>query len=202
MAAPPKARDGSDAASAGRPVIAGIAPFLRTLPSRATRADLWASIDALAVEAEGYDRLEKRHGTKLDAQARLRFRVYVAQAKEYYSGLADVDPVAKPLLAYYFVLNLTKAFLTAVDPASTERPTLVHGLNQDFQAGARYYVQQEGFKADGRGVFRLLANWTGHGFCWPKGTRRELVAVTPYLVEAYDLYSDAASRRNCSRLLT
>lgn len=203
MAAPPKAREGLQAASAGRPVIAAVAPFLRTLPSRATRADLWASIDALAVETEGYDRLEKRHGTSLDPQARARFGAYVAQAKEYYSGLADLDPVAKPLLAYYFVLNLTKAFLTAVDPDSTKKPNLVHGLIQDFQAGTRYYVQQEGFKTDSRGVFRLLANRTGHGFCWPKGTRRELIAVMPYsLRRTTCIPTRKASPQGCSRLPT
>ncbi len=67
----------------------------------------------------------------------------------------------------------------------------MHGVIQDFQAGSRNYVQQEGFKADSRGAFRLLAQRTGHGYCWPKGTRRELVKVMPYLVEAYDLYAGA-----------
>jgi hypothetical protein len=50
MAAPPHARAGALGASAGRPVVAGVAPFLRTMPGRATAADLWAAVDALTVE--------------------------------------------------------------------------------------------------------------------------------------------------------
>lgn len=41
MAAPPKAREGKPEASAGRPIVAGVAPFLRPLSARATNADLW-----------------------------------------------------------------------------------------------------------------------------------------------------------------
>jgi hypothetical protein len=47
VAAPPHAKVGERAASAGRPIVAGVAPFLRTLPARATSADLWAGVEAL-----------------------------------------------------------------------------------------------------------------------------------------------------------
>lgn len=107
MAAPPHARPGERAASAGRPIVAGIAPFLRTLPARATVADLWAGVEALTVEGEGRDRLARKLGARLDQRAHGRFAAFVRQARQYYTAVAPLDPVAKPLIAYYFALNLT-----------------------------------------------------------------------------------------------
>jgi hypothetical protein len=51
--------------------VAGVAPFLRPLSARATNADLWASLEVLAVQ-DGLDRLEEIHGVTLDMGARRR----------------------------------------------------------------------------------------------------------------------------------
>jgi len=191
MAAPPKAREGNPAASAGKPIVAGVASFLRPLSARATNADLWAALEVLAVQDEGLDRLERIHDVSLDNEARRRYSAYIAQARQYFNSVAMVEPIAKPLLGYYFALNLTKAFLTAVDPDYTAGE-LQHGLTQDVDRKRRYYFQQEGFKIKQSGVFRLLAEETGQGFCYANNHRLQVAKLLPYLADGYDLYGDIA----------
>jgi YaaC-like protein len=192
MAAPPHARVGERAASAGRPIVAGIAPFLRSLPARATAADLWAGVEALTVEGDGRERLARRHGTRIDQPAHRRFAAFVRQAEQYYAAVGPLDPAAKPLIAYYFALNLTKAYLTSVDPTSTAGTRLGHGLGESFDEKRRYFFQHEGFRIQARGLFRDLAESTGQRFCYAANHRLRLIDLLPYLPEAFDLYADAA----------
>lgn len=187
MPAPPRARTGTTAESAGRSIVAGIAPYRRLLSPRASLADLWSSVDALAADPS---RLGQRGTTSLARRDARRFTAFIAQAKQYYSAVGDVEPVAKPLLAYYFALNLSKAYLTAVSPESTAG-RLVHGVSPDVEEKQKYRIEQEGIRIRDSGVFRLLAQATGQGFCWPAGQRIQLIRLFRYLPEAVDLYADA-----------
>lgn len=187
MAAPPRARQGEVATLTGRPIIAGVAPFARSLSIRATTSDLWASLDALTANPS---RLETLHSHKLSIAAKKRFAAYVSQAREYHGALAGIEPAAKPLVAYYFALNLTKAFLTSVEP-STTGGRLGHGVRPDVEKKKRYRIAQEGFQVGGAGVLRLLAERKGQRFCWSSGYRIQLIKAMEYLPEAFDLYRDA-----------
>ena len=189
MAAPPKAREGKQQASAGKPIVAGVASYLRPLSARATNADLWAALEVLAVREEGLDRLQRLHDVELNVEARRRYSAYIAQARQYFNSVALVEPIAKPLLGYYFALNLTKAFLTAIAPEESAND-LQHGLSQDVDRRSRYRFQQEGFKIKQNGVFRLLAEETGQGFCYANNRRLQIVRLLPYLADGYDLYGD------------
>lgn len=171
--------------------MAGVAPFLRPLSARSSAADLWAGVDALCVEGRAIDRLQRRTGVRLDNEARRRYAAFVAQARQYFETLPTLDPVAKPLLGYYFALNLAKAFLTTQDPGSTQAG-LSHGLKEAKEQKARYYFQQEGFRIQDRGVFRLLAERTGQGFCYAAGYRLPVTKLLPYLPDGFDLYADVA----------
>jgi hypothetical protein len=154
---------------------------------------LWASLDAAFTDPHGFDRTAKAHGTRLDRAARLRCQAYLHQARQYYGAISGLAPAAKPLLAYYFALNLTKAYLTVVDPPTTV-PPLKHGLSQVPQTGARYSFKRERFRVQAQGVFRLLAERTGMGHCWSPGYELALHELTPYLPEAYSLYADAYAK--------
>jgi len=191
MGRPPQCREGSPAASGGRPIVAGVAPFRRPLMPSNRESELWSSLDALAIEPQGWRRLERRHGSRLDAQAGRRFAAYVRQAQQYYTAIGAVDPIAKPLSAYYFALNLSKAYLTAVAPRTTSPDFVHHGLTSAFSRKTRYYFQQEAVRIREFGVFRQLAEKTGCGFCWAKGYKMRLVDLLPYLPDACDLYADA-----------
>lgn len=93
-----------------------------------------------------------------------RFAAYIRQAAQYHSAVGRLGPLGKPLVAYYFALNLAKAYLTAIDPPSTRAP-LMHGLSDAIDRGGRYSFQREGFKVQADGVFRRLAGSTGQRFC-------------------------------------
>lgn len=189
MGAPPKAREGNEAASAGRPIVAGVSPFLRTFSPRSTTADLWAVVDLLGIDPQGPERLRRLHGVRIDGEARRRYSAYVAQARQYFEALPRLEPIAKPLMGYYFALNLTKAFLTAMNPATTSS-AIGHGLSEAFKKKQRYHFQQEAFRVRERGVFRLLAENTGAGFCYAANHQLRIVDLLPYLPDAYDTYAE------------
>jgi hypothetical protein len=101
-----------------------------------------------------------------------------------------MPPESRPLIAYYFALNLTKAFLTCVDPSTTEEKAF-HGLGDDFQAKSRYWFVHERMKVKTDGVFRDLAKRTGLGYCYENGRQLVLQKLAPYLAETADIYEDA-----------
>ena len=135
--------------------------------------------------------MEKLHDVKLDRKAEARARAFVNQARQYYGAIGPLEPVAKPLVAYYFALNLTKAYLTVTDPSTTERSIIYHGLGQDFTQGVNYSFKRERFKVGKSGAFRLLAERTGMGHCWAKGYQLSLHELMPYLADGYSAYADA-----------
>ncbi len=186
---PPGARTGRPLSVNARFVTAGVGAHARPLPSRASAADLWASVEALAVAPDGFSRLAVLHDRTIVPPAQRKFSAYVAQARQYYQAIAALDPVSKPLMGYYFALNLTKAYLTAADP------TLIikgHGAGEGTDIGQRYTFTQEVLRLDDKGVAKDLALRTGRRFWYPKGHRMIKVSrLAAYLPEAYDLYADA-----------
>lgn len=164
----------------------------RLLSPRATPADLWASIDALTLPS-AKDRLLERNSVTLTAKDQRRLNAYVAQARQYYMAIAGLEPVAKPLLGYYFALNLTKAFLTTVNPQSTEGK-LFHGISDATSPGLKYTFAQERLTTQQQGVVADLARNTGMGHWWPKGSKIQVAKLLPYLVEGVELYADATKQ--------
>ena len=130
----------------------------------------------------------------LDKKARLRSRAFLNQAREYFTAVGGLSPVAKPLVAYYFMLNLTKAFLTASDPSLTVSHHLRHGMTQAYEPGTNYSFNREAFRIKQAGVFRYLAEKTGMGHCWANNYELTLRELMPYLPDAYMLYADAYAR--------
>lgn len=191
MARPPNARAGEDGNVAGRRISAGLAPFRREISPRATAGDLWASLETAISDPHGFDRLERSHRVVLDKWARLRARAYLNQARQYYETVAGLAPVAKPLTGYYFALNLTKTYLTVVEPDLTKPSIMMHGLGQAYERGTNYSFKRERFKIASKGAFRLLAERTGMGHCWAKDYKIGLHELLPYLPEAYDLFADS-----------
>ena len=44
----------------------------------------------------------------MDRAAHRRFTAYLTQAETFYLSAQDMPPESRPLVAYYFVLNLSK----------------------------------------------------------------------------------------------
>jgi hypothetical protein len=190
---PPAARLGQPLAYAGRPVVAGVGNFAHPVSARASVADIWSTLEIAA--ASGETALQRSGAPRLDAKAQTRLRAYVSQSKQYYEAVATADPIAKPLLGYYFTLNAAKAFLTAKDSAVTSTLRLVHGISDDTSGITDPYdFYQEQFKVQASGVFQSLASSTGRRFAWVSGLGAMRVSkLVPYLVEGVDLFSSSFS---------
>lgn len=188
--APVQGRGGEPLSYRGQPVIAGYGSFEMRLSARATAADLWATLDLAA--SAGRTALQDNSRPPMDPSAVARLRAYVQQARQYYDAVAGADPAAKPLLAYYFMLNATKAFLTAYEPDSTEALKLAHGA-VDANSGITdpYSFAQETTQVFADGVLPRLAAATGRGYVWPHKMTIPLEQLIPYLVEGVDLYGSA-----------
>lgn len=186
---PPTARAGKPLAYKGRPVVAGIGSFLHPISARASVADLWSTMDIAA--AAGETALQRAGAPKLSSAAKARMKAFVHQARQYYEVVDEADPVAKPLLAYYFVLNMAKAYLTATDEKLTAPHGFSHGIGQsNDRLSTPYDFYQEHFEIKADGVFRALALKTGRGFVWRPGSMK-LSRLLPYLPESVDLYSSS-----------
>jgi hypothetical protein len=101
-----------------------------------------------------------------------------------------MPPESRPLVAYYFGLNLTKALLTCVAPPVTSGK-VTHGLSDGFEKKSRYWFIHEHVKVTATGAFRDLAVRTGAQFCYAAGERLAIQKLAPYLAETADIYEDA-----------
>lgn len=155
---------------------------------------MWAPLRVLKTDV-GHERLRGLHGASLDAKAFQRFVAYLTQAETYYLSAETMPPESRPLVAYYFFLNLTKAFLTCADPALTARRGN-HGIRDGFQQRARYWFQHEVARVGGpsgstTNIFTELACRTGASYCHPAGRELAICKLAPYLVETADILEDA-----------
>ena|ERR1035437_4977138 len=195
LGAPPRGREGHQASNAGRIVCAGVGPIEQRLSSRTSPYELWTPLRLVKTDDVGRARLKALHGPVLDELAHRRLGAYLTQAETFYLSAQDMHPESRPLVAYYFVLNLTKAFLTCVDPQLTAGK-VTHGLSDGFQKMERYWFKHEQTKVSDcrRGwtsAFRELALRTGAGFCHPPQTLLPINKLAPYLVETADLFEAA-----------
>lgn len=190
MARPPAARPGAPAQSAGRDVCAGVGPRVRLLGSRTSSFELWSPLRPLLVEDVGLTRLGALWGKGFDTRVWRRFSAFLSQAETFYLSAEGMPAESRPLVAYYFALNLSKAYLSCVAPSVTGAK-LMHGLSDAFDSKQRYWFSHERAKIAQRGVARELATRTGSGFCYPKNEVLTIERLAPYLAETADLFEDA-----------
>lgn len=192
---PPHCRAGRRALNVGRRVVAGVGAVETLLSPRTSPYELWAPLRLVKTEDVGRARLRKIHGDAIDPAAHRRINAYLTQAETFYLSAQDMPPESRPLVAYYFVLNLTKAYLTCAEPALTAG-RMMHGLTDGFQAKTRYWFAHEEAKVSNvtgatRSAFRELAQRTGAGFCHPAGRLLPIRKLAPYLVETADVFEAA-----------
>ncbi|WP_176776650.1 MULTISPECIES: YaaC family protein [unclassified Microbacterium] len=145
--------------------------------------------------AAGETALQKAGAPSLDVAAKLRLSAYVQQARQYYEAAIRAEPIAKPLLGYYFVLNATKAYLTLLNHPNTATPGIKHGIGQDnSHLTGQYEFSQEYLQIQTSGVFHLLAGNSGRGHVWGAGVM-QVSRLIPYLNESVDLYASAFNKR-------
>jgi hypothetical protein len=190
---PPPERRGVAGRYRGREIVLGLGLQTRSLGVRTTPYEMWSPLRTLTTGDVGYKRLRGLHGSQIDKTAFRRFVAYLRQAETFYMSAEGLPPESRPLVAYYFVLNLTKAFLTCVDPRLTAA-RMQHGLSDAFQQHQRYWFNHEITRVHQNGVFPELARRTGAGYCHPSNTNLSVQRFAPYLVETADLFEEAVAR--------
>lgn len=190
-------RQGRAATSRGAAVSPGVGQYYRTLSVRITPYELWSPLRVLKSADAGRERLRRLHGRAIDADAFRRFAAYLSQAETFYLSADRMAPESRPLVAYYFMLNMSKAVLTCLDPPLTEQRAF-HGLKDGFTQRQRYWFQHEAARVlqtrpNSTNVFRELAERTGAGYCPPAGTELPIHKLMPYLVETADLIAEATN---------
>jgi hypothetical protein len=187
--APAKAREGESAAIKGVAVAAGLHPRWRLHSSRATSEDLWAPLDMAATPA-GRTHLwatSSQTTGAADTKALERFSSFLAQARSLYLAAEGMDIRARPLVSYYALLNLAKAWLTLVSPTTTVG-LLMHGAQDVSQVPAGQYITfgKEQLSIKKSGVLPEIAKRTGVGHVVNAPTTFKLLALLPLLPEALE----------------
>lgn len=185
---PPGPREGSPIWSQGRQVTPGLAPFKRSLSPRASSDDLWASLEASCDEGKAKSLAKSAGASPLERSDCHRYRSFVHQAKEFYTAQRAVMPASKPLPAYYFVLNLSKALLTLAQPDLTASGHMKHGVSVWAGSNDAYGLDQATSKVHTDGVLPLLAARTGARNMMPANNPIGVPRLLPYLAETTDEY--------------
>lgn len=182
--APPKGNDGENASLNGAPIVAGLHHPTRWFSQRARDEDLWADL-SIAATPTGASSLP----TPPTAADAARFASYLTQARSFYLAAVMIDIRSRPLPAYYAVLNLAKAWLTLVAPATTAGKLRHGSADNRHTAAGPYNIAHEQFlvqAVQGGGVLGEVAKRTGANFAHAVDTTIPLSAVMPTLCEAFD----------------
>ncbi len=179
--------------SRGRPVIAGFGPFERSLSARSGSDDLWAglisSTDDVSIRKLGAQ-LATPGMSRSDVE---RYRAFLTQAREFYDAQRLLGPSAKPLAAYYFVLNLSEAYLTLRRPTTTNRERMNHGVSVRPGCGPTteetHAFEFALSKGQPNGVFPQLASETGARNSHPVENPHPITGFLPYLLAATNEYT-------------
>jgi hypothetical protein len=166
-----------------------LAPIERSFSPRAGPDDLWAGLDATTSEVQARTASKRLGGKYFSSDDSRRYRAFLRQAKEFYAVQLGVTAAAKPLPAYYFVLNLTKAYLTVADPQLTRSDRMWHGVAVQAGVGNSYSIEHALSNAKPQGVFPELAARTGAGNKKPVGNPVVLAQLLAYLTEATDEFA-------------
>jgi YaaC-like Protein len=180
----PAARDGKPAVIKGIPLIAGLALRERRFTSRARAEELWSPLE-VAASPSGRKALCVNRYPHADDRAQRRFSAYVGQAQSFYLASIGLDVLSRPLLAYYAILNLAKAWVTLCDPVTTESK-IYHGTVDRYKAKSRYYFAQEALSFEKNGVFAEVAKRSATGFFYAQRKTVAVAELAPYLAETND----------------
>lgn len=177
-----------------RPAVVGLATFERRFSPRVSNDALWESLEAACFPAKTDELAKGFGGTDWEQEVdAARFRSFIKQAKDFYTATNAVSSAAKPLPAYYFVLNLAKAYLTLRVPAQMRTDKIPHGVI--VVKGGDYEFENAKSEAKPNGVFPLLAGHTGTGATVPNPNPIEPTHLLPYLLEATAEYTAMSGQR-------
>lgn len=104
------------------------------------------------------------------------------QAQEFYNAIRYLPILAKPLLAYYSILNAAKTLLICKHQLPTNEQ---HGLSGSQEGSA--YLSNEIIKIKGGGILPSLSKYYGEKESREEFTMKNLLYNLPFVQRAYNL---------------
>lgn len=104
------------------------------------------------------------------------------QAQEFYNGITCLPVLAKPLLAYYSILNAAKTLLICKHQLPKNEH---HGLTGVYEGDA--YLSNEIIKVKGSGILPSMSKYFGEKETREEFTLQILLYNLPYVQRAYNL---------------
>lgn len=104
------------------------------------------------------------------------------QAQEFYNGITCLPVLAKPLLAYYSILNAAKTLLICKHQLPTKE---YHGLSGMYEGDA--YLSNEIIEFKDSGILPSMSKYFGEKEIRKKFNIKDLLYNLPYVQRAYNL---------------
>ncbi|WCK54533.1 YaaC family protein [Aneurinibacillus sp. Ricciae_BoGa-3] len=115
-----------------------------------------------------------------------KFIYYIKQARQYYRSAQTSDILVRPLLLYYGMVSLIKAFLVTRDPDyPSSSKVLQHGLTNRKIKKSFYSFAEEEVKVQKDGLLPHLCKFINQTPLGDKYKVQDLLAIIPELQTAY-----------------
>lgn len=108
---------------------------------------------ALKLLTDCYEQHAGRLSQRLAYQNAAPFIYYLKQAREYYRTAQTANLMVKPLLLYYGMMSLTKAYILTLDPNYPDRTGLLrHGMSTRKRKKVNYRFSDDEIKVQKEGL--------------------------------------------------
>jgi hypothetical protein len=115
-----------------------------------------------------------------------KFIYTIRQARQYYTAAADSDILIRPLLLYYGMVSLLKAYLLMCDPEyPSNTKVLQHGLTSRKVKKLYYSFTEDEVKVQKDGLLPHVHTFLNKDKLQEKYRMQELLAMVPELRPAY-----------------
>ncbi len=140
-----------------------------------------------------------------------KFIYYIKQARQYYSSASHSDILVRPLLLYYGMVSLLKAYVLTRDPDyPSNTRVLQHGVTSRKMKKSYYSFAEDEVRVQKEGLLPYLYSFLNKDGLNEKYRLQNLLAVIPELQPAYQrLYKQItmtsvslSSHRNFEQLCT
>lgn len=109
-----------------------------------------------------YEQCGERAAQRLAYENTAPFIYYLKQAREYYRTAQTADRIVKPLVLYYGMMSLTKAYVLTLDPHYPNRTSLLrHGLSTRKRKKLNYRFRDDEIKVQKDGLLPHVLSLLG-----------------------------------------
>ncbi|WP_162142488.1 YaaC family protein [Aneurinibacillus terranovensis] len=146
-----------------------------------------------------YEHTHHKKGMVYAFQNTSKFIYYVKQARQYYIAAVNSDILVRPLLLYYGMVSLLKAYVLTQDPDyPSHSKVLQHGVTSRKIKKSRYSFAEEEVKIQKEGLLPYVHSFLSKETLSDKYLIQDLLSLIPELQLAYQKLYNKSSLINVS----